>query len=111
MAKKKTSKKATAGKTAKKSSKKTNVVFMQSAELDDDTMIHMVGDVDDVAIEYNKHFPQYLLGIKRFPSAPPGHYSISDANEADYYMNSSFLVWQSTPGAVDWVEKCFAKKR
>lgn len=64
-----------------------------------------------VAIEYNKHFPLYLLGIQRFPSVPPGHYGIGDANEAVYYMNSSFLVWQSTPGAIDWVEKCFAKKR
>jgi|GEM_PF-1298535 len=57
------------------------------------------------AVTYNKHFPQYLLGRKRFPPAPPGHYGVGDANEAAYYMNSSFHVWQKTPGAVDWVEE------
>lgn len=63
------------------------------------------------AIKYNKFFPMYLLGHKRFPSAPPGHYGIGDANEAAYYMNASFTVWQKTPGAVEWIEKYFDKKK
>lgn len=63
------------------------------------------------AIKYNKYFPQYLLGIRRFPPAPPGHYGIGDANEAVYYMDSSYHVWQNTPEAIDWVEKCFVNKR
>jgi len=63
------------------------------------------------AIEYNKHFPPYILGLKRFPSAPPGHYGIGDANEAAYYMNDSMLAWENTPGAIDWIAKCTDKKR
>jgi len=63
------------------------------------------------AITYNKHFPQYILGLKQFPSAPPGHYGIGDANEAAYYMNDSMLAWENTPGAIDWIGKCVDKKR
>jgi len=63
------------------------------------------------AIEYNKHFPPYILGIRRFPDAPPGHYGIGDANEAAYYMNDSMLAWENTPGAIDWIGKCMGTKR
>ena len=62
------------------------------------------------AIEYNKHFPAYLLGRKKFPANPPGHYGMGDANEAAYYMDESILTWTKTPGAVDWVRKCVDKK-
>lgn len=64
-----------------------------------------------LAIKYNKHFPQYLLGHKRFPSHPPGHYGSGDANEAAYYLNDSMLAWAKTPGASNWVAKCLDKKR
>ena len=62
------------------------------------------------AIKYNKHFPLYLLGRKRFPIAPPGHYGVGDANEAAYYMNSSYHIWQATPNAIQWIENCLDKK-
>ena len=63
------------------------------------------------AMEHNKHFPPYILGRKRFPSSPPGHYGVGDANEAAYYMNDSMLAWESTPGAIDWIAKCIDGKR
>ena len=63
------------------------------------------------AIEHNKHFPPYILGIRRFPDAPPGHYGIGDANEAVYYMNDSMFAWEHTPGAIDWIKKCMGTKR
>ena len=64
-----------------------------------------------VAIKYNKHFLPYLLGVKRFPKSPPGHYGVGDANEAAYYMNDSMLAWESTHGIFDWLEKCVGTKR
>jgi len=64
-----------------------------------------------LSIKYNKHFPPYILGTKRFPDAPPGHYGIGDANEAAYYMNDSMLAWENTPGAIDWIKKCMGTKR
>ena len=62
------------------------------------------------AIEYNKHFPLYLLRRKRFPAKPPGSYSSGDASEAAYYMDDSVFAWAKTPGAIDWVKKCVDKK-
>ena len=63
------------------------------------------------AVTYNKYLPLYLLGAKRFPLAPPGHYGIGDENEAVYYMNSSFAVWQQTSKLIDWVENCISNRR
>jgi tetratricopeptide (TPR) repeat protein len=57
------------------------------------------------AIKYNKHFPPYILGIKRFPATPPGHYGVGDANEAAYYMNDSMTAWENTSGAIDWIKR------
>ena len=62
------------------------------------------------AIRYNKYFPLYLLGRKRFPASPPGHYGVGDANEAAYYMNTSFHIWQATPNAIRWIANCLDKK-
>ena len=93
MPKKKTSKKSIAKKSTKKSPRKENVhVVMMSDFLDGDTAKSRKSLA--AAVTYNKHFPQYLLGLKRFPTAPPGHYGVGDANEAAYYMNSSYHVWQ-----------------
>ena len=62
------------------------------------------------AIKYNKHFPPFLFGLKRFPASPPGHYGIGDANEAAYYMNTSFHVWQATPDAISWIANFLGKE-
>ena len=62
------------------------------------------------AIEYNKHFPAYLLGRKKFPAKPPGHYGSGDACEAAYYMDDSIPVWAKTSGVIDWIRKCIDKK-
>ena len=62
------------------------------------------------AVKYNKHFPLFLLGRKRFPATPPGHYGIGDANEAAYYMNDSFEIWQKTPDIMEWLAGFLDKK-
>jgi tetratricopeptide (TPR) repeat protein len=51
----------------------------------------------------NKHVPAYLLELKFPPEHAPDCYSPGQESEAIFFIRESLGVWNSTPGAIDWL--------
>lgn len=57
-----------------------------------------------VARKSNKHVPDYLLGRKPLPHEKPAYYSPGDHSEAMYYSGTTLSGWETTPGAIAWLD-------
>lgn len=55
------------------------------------------------ALKKNKHVPAYLLEIKKLPTALPDYHSFGDVNEAVLYVRDNKTVWETSPGALEWL--------
>ncbi len=56
------------------------------------------------AREINSHVTPYLSGQKKLPKQMPGYYSPGEESEAQSYLVEAMAVWQSVPGALDWLK-------
>jgi tetratricopeptide (TPR) repeat protein len=57
------------------------------------------------AVENNRHVPAYLLGTKKTPTELPTSYGLGDDSEAMLYADAAMPVWDSVPGAIEWLRK------
>jgi ST7 protein. len=55
------------------------------------------------ALNHNRYVPRYILGRKRLPRRLPEYVGFGDKNEAIVYAAEAIVVWQKTPGAVEWL--------
>ena len=55
------------------------------------------------ALNRNRYVPRYILGGKRLPRRLPEYAGFGDENEAIVYAAEVIVVWQKTPGAVEWL--------
>ena len=55
------------------------------------------------ALNCNRYVPRYILGRKRLPRRLPEYVGFGDKNEAIAYAAEAIVVWQKTPGAVEWL--------
>ena len=53
----------------------------------------------------NGYVPEYLVGNKSMPSAPPGYVSLGGEDEAVSYSAQFLRAWRSSPGAIPWLRK------
>lgn len=58
-----------------------------------------------VALGRNAHIPDFLLKRRRLPRQRPAYMSFGDDSEAVAYVHESQQVWESIPGALDWLEE------
>jgi tetratricopeptide (TPR) repeat protein len=63
------------------------------------------------AIKTNQHVPDYLLGTKFPPAAPPDYYSPGHESEAWEYISGFLAAWKSTPGAIAWLRANIVKPK
>ena len=56
------------------------------------------------AIEYNRYVPALLTRKKPLENLS-GYYSPGDKEEAIYYASFAHRVWNSIPGAIDWLKE------
>ncbi len=56
------------------------------------------------ALDANPHVPEYLLGRYALPLFEPASFSIGSSEEAVYCAEELEDGWQSTPGALEWLE-------
>lgn len=56
------------------------------------------------AREINSHVTPYLSGQKKLPKQMPGFYSPGQDTEAQSYLADAMAVWQSVPGALEWLK-------
>lgn len=56
------------------------------------------------ALDANPHVPEYLLGRYDLPLFEPTSFSIGSSEEAVYCAEELEDGWQSTPGALEWLE-------
>ncbi len=57
------------------------------------------------ASDTNRHVPDYLVGNKSMPPAPPSYISLGDEDEAISYAAQFLRTWRSSPGAIPWLRK------
>jgi len=57
------------------------------------------------AVENNRNIPAYLLGTKQMPAEMPMAYGFGDDLEAILYADLAMLLWDSVPGAIEWLRK------
>ncbi len=57
------------------------------------------------AIADNKYVPAYLMGIKEVPDELPISYGFGDDSEAILYSSTAISLWNSVPGAIEWLRK------
>lgn len=62
------------------------------------------------AYKGNKHVIDYMLGIKDMPNELPQYIGRGDENEAIFYVNTSWAIWDGTDGALDRLYE-FSQKR
>jgi tetratricopeptide (TPR) repeat protein len=55
------------------------------------------------ALEANRRVPKYLTGKEDLPPADPPSYALRSEEEAVFCARALANVWQTTPGAVDWL--------
>jgi tetratricopeptide (TPR) repeat protein len=53
----------------------------------------------------NRYVPEYLVGNKSMPSAPPGYVSPGGDDEAVSYSAQFLRAWRSSAGAIPWLRK------
>lgn len=56
-----------------------------------------------LALDSNKHVPDFLLARVKFPVELPHYYGSGDENEAVFYILESDFAWKETPGALAWL--------
>jgi len=56
-------------------------------------------------MENNRYVPAYLLGTKRMPAEVPTSYGFGDDSEAVLYADIAMSLWDSVPGAIEWLRK------
>jgi tetratricopeptide (TPR) repeat protein len=61
------------------------------------------------AVECNHHVPAYLLGTKKIPTEMPTSYGFGDDSEAILYADLAMSLWDSVPGAIEWLGKTVAE--
>jgi tetratricopeptide (TPR) repeat protein len=57
------------------------------------------------ASDTNQHVPDYLVGNKSMPPAPPSYISLGGDDEAISYSAQFLRTWRSSPGAIPWLRK------
>ena len=57
------------------------------------------------AVECNRHVPAYLLRTKQIPTEIPTSYGFGDDSEAILYADAAMSLWDSVPGAIEWLRK------
>ncbi len=62
------------------------------------------GEFLEKALEQNPFVPEYLLGQKAMPHNLPQHFSFGDRNEAIMYVYDNHVVWNKTPGILNWLK-------
>jgi len=55
------------------------------------------------ALEANPFVPDYLLGRRRLPRRMPDLIGMGDESEAVDYAAAHKVLWEQTPGALDWL--------
>jgi hypothetical protein len=55
------------------------------------------------AVESNPFVPDYLLGARRLPPAPPSFMTLGGESEAVEYAGGAAKNWLETPSALDWL--------
>ncbi len=55
------------------------------------------------AYKSNEFVIDYMLGIKKMPDEQPQYIGRGDENEAISYVNDSWIIWNKTEGAFDWL--------
>ncbi len=55
------------------------------------------------AMVHNPHVPAYLRGLRPLPRRPPELVGLGDKDEAVSYAAAAKVIWQETPGALDWL--------
>lgn len=63
------------------------------------------------AMKYNKHAPEYLLGIKKIPRSLPDYIGFGDENEAIAYAEANIGAWRATSGAIEWLAAMVKRDR
>lgn len=53
----------------------------------------------------NKFVSDYISGKKKLPKSLPDYYQYGSREEAQIYVGDGLLAWQSTLGAIDWLEE------
>jgi hypothetical protein len=56
-------------------------------------------------MENNRYVPAYLLGTKEIPMDIPTSYRLGDDSEAVLYAVVAMSLWDSVPGAIEWLRK------
>jgi len=56
-----------------------------------------------VAVKFNRHVPQYLVGNQPLPEQLPEYVSPGGDDEAVAYVCNNRRVWLETPGAISWL--------
>jgi tetratricopeptide (TPR) repeat protein len=56
------------------------------------------------ALNANRYAPSFLLGRKKAPRELPDYYGPGDENEAVYLTHRCLSAWQSTAGALEWLD-------
>jgi hypothetical protein len=56
-------------------------------------------------MENNRYVPAYLLGTKEIPMDIPTSYGLGDDSEAVLYADIAMSLWDSVPGAIEWLRK------
>lgn len=62
------------------------------------------------AYKSNEYVIDYMLGVKEMPDEQPQYIGRGDENEAIYYVNGAWSIWDKTPEALDWLYE-FKQKR
>jgi tetratricopeptide (TPR) repeat protein len=57
------------------------------------------------ASDTNRHVPDYLVGNKGMPPAPPSYISLGGEDEAISYSAQFLRTWRSSEGAIPWLRK------
>lgn len=55
------------------------------------------------AYKSNEFVIDYMLGVKNMPDEQPQYIGRGDENEAISYVNGSWIIWNKTEGAFDWL--------
>lgn len=63
------------------------------------------------AMKYNKHAPDYLLGIKKIPRSLPDYIGFGDESEAIAYAEANIGAWKATQDAMEWLAAMVKRDR
>jgi tetratricopeptide (TPR) repeat protein len=63
------------------------------------------------ALDANHRVPKYLTGKKELPHEDPPSYALHSEEEALICARALVVVWQATPGAVEWLRTAARAKK